>query len=181
MNDSNEPAPRTLRSEKVFSGRVFSVTRDEVEERGRTYVRETVHHAGSACILPLFDDGTIALVRQYRHPAQAFLLEIPAGSRNEGEEAAACARRELEEEIGVICERLELIAEFFPSPGLLAEKMWVYLATGLQATTQRLDDDEFVEIMRFRVEEAISMVRRGEISDAKTIIALHTLAARERK
>lgn len=171
--------PQIVRSEDVFRGRVFNVTRDEVRERAdETFVREIVTHPGSACILPLFSDDTIALVRQYRHPAREFLLEIPAGGRAAGEPPEVCAHRELEEEIGVVAARMELLAEFYPSPGFLAEKMWVYLATDLRESKQNLDHDEEVEIIRLTVAEAIAMIARGEIKDAKTIIALLMLAKR---
>jgi ADP-ribose pyrophosphatase len=169
-----------MQSEEVFRGRVFNVTRDEVCERAdEIFVREIVTHSGSACILPLFSDNTIALVRQYRHPAREFLLEIPAGGRDgAGEPPEVCAHRELEEEIGMIAGRMELLAEFYPSPGFLAEKMWVYLATDMRETAQKLDDDEEVEIVRLSVAEATAMIARGEIKDAKTIIALLMLAER---
>lgn len=177
MHDEKDAdAPRVVSSVEVFKGLVFKVTRDEVEEQaGEVFVRETVTHPGSACVLPLFDDGTVALVRQYRHPARRHLLEIPAGGRERDEDMAACAHRELEEEIGVTAGRLELLAEFYPSPGFLAEKMWVYLATELRETKQRLDDDEIIEIVRLPLEEAAAMIGRGEIMDAKTIIALLTM------
>ena len=178
MNDKKDDhAPRIMRSEEVFKGRVFNVTRDEVEEEpGSVFVRETVTHAGSACILPLFDDGTVALVRQYRHPARDYLLDIPAGSRNAGEAPEVCAQRELEEEVGVVARKLMLISEFYPSPGFLAEKMWVYLATELQQTAQRLEADERVEIVRVPIHRALMMIESGDIQDAKTIIALLTVS-----
>ncbi len=178
MNEPNDNTPRVVRSEEVFKGRIFNVTRDEVQEHGdEILVREIVQHAGSACILPLFDDGTIALVRQYRHPARAFLLEIPAGSRDRDEAPEACARRELEEEIGFAAGELRFIGEFYPSPGFLAEKMWVYLATGLRPATQRLDDDEQFEVVRIPFQQALTMIESGEIQDGKTIIALALFAS----
>ena len=89
--------PEFIDSKKVFSGRVFDVTVDTVREADRTYIREVVHHPGSAVILPAFDDGTIALVRQYRHPAVKYLLELPAGTLNNKERPEEGAARELEE------------------------------------------------------------------------------------
>jgi ADP-ribose pyrophosphatase len=138
-----------------------------------------VHHPGSAVILPVFDDGTLALVRQYRHPAVKYLLELPAGSlsdsgRESPEEGAA---RELEEELGVVAGRLEKLTEFFVSPGFVEEKMWLYLATELTRTEQRLEDDEILEIVRVTFTRAFEMIEDGEIEDAKTIIGI-MLAAR---
>lgn len=178
MNDDERSiVPRVLRSEEVFDGLAFRVTRDEIEEHGETYKRDVVRHAGSACILPLFDDGTVALVRQYRHAAGAYLLEIPAGGREEGEAPEDCARRELEEEIGYTAGKLALISRFYPTPGFVAEKMWVYLATELRPSAQRLDEDEFVEVVRMDLRRALMFVENGEIQDAKTIIALALFAS----
>src|SRR3989475_12017151 len=129
MSESVKQTPEFLDSTKVFSGRVFDVTVDTVQEGDKTYVREVVHHRGSAVILPAFDDGTIALVRQYRHPAVKYLLELPAGTLNGNESPEAGAARELEEELGVVAGKIEKVAEFFVSPGFCEEKMWLYLAT----------------------------------------------------
>ncbi len=123
--------PRVLESQTIFRGRVFEVTVDKISEGDKTYAREVVHHPGSAVIIPVFDDGTIALVRQYRHPAVRYLLEAPAGTLSRGEVPEDGAKRELEEELGVVCGRLEKLSEFFVSPGFCEEKMWVYLATEL--------------------------------------------------
>ena len=173
--------PETLKTEEIYRGRIFEVSLATVREEEKTYTREIISHPGSAVIVPVFADETVALVRQYRHPARKYLLEIPAGSLAPGEDPQAGAERELEEEIGTACDSLDLLAEFYPSPGFLAEKMWVYLATKLRATAQRLEEDEFVEIVRFSVEEAMEMIRRGEIMDAKTIIALYALIHRNRE
>lgn len=165
-------------SEKVFSGRVFDVTVDTVREGDATYVREVVHHPGSAVILPAFDDGTIALVRQYRHPAVKYLLELPAGTLNDKERPEDGAARELEEELGVVAGKLEKLSEFYVSPGFCEEKMWLYLATNLRETAQRLDEDEMIEVVRVPVDRALQMITEGEIEDAKTIIGLMLAAPR---
>lgn len=177
----DDDKPELLSSEQVFRGRLLDVTVDTLREHGKTFVREVVKHPGSGCIVALDADETVALVRQYRHAAGKYLLEIPAGTRDGDESPEHCARRELEEELGVVAERLELLAEFFVSPGLLAEKMWVYLATGLTETSQRLDEDEHLEIERVTLDDALEMIRRGEIEDAKTIIGITQAAARVRE
>jgi len=169
---SEPETPEFIDSKKVFTGRVFNVSVDTVREADRTYVREVVHHPGSAVILPAFDDGTIALVKQYRHPAVKYLLELPAGTLNAGELPEAGAARELEEELGVRAGHLEKLSEFFVSPGFCEEKMWLYLATDLTATAQRLEDDELLEIVRVPMDTALQMITAGEIEDAKTIIGL---------
>jgi len=171
-------SPEFIDSKKVFSGRVFDVTVDTVREADRTYIREVVHHPGSAVILPAFDDDTVGFVRQYRHPAVKYLLELPAGTLNDRERPEAGAARELEEELGMVAGRLEKLAEFFVSPGFCEEKMWIYLATDLVPTAQKLEDDELIEIVRLPIERALQMISDGEIEDAKTIIGLLLAAPR---
>ena len=170
--------PELLESKQVFSGRVFDVTVDTVREGDKTYVREVVHHPGSAVILPAFDDGTIALVRQYRHPAVRYLLELPAGTLNDKERPEAGAARELEEELGLVAGKMEKLSEFFISPGFCEEKMWLYLATDLTETQQRLEEDEMIEVVRLPIDRALQMITDGEIEDAKTIIGLMLAAPR---
>src|SRR6476660_6757099 len=169
MSPPHHELPKAISSQKVFSGRVFSVTVDTVREGELTYQREVVHHGGSAVIVPVFDDGTVALVRQYRHPAVRYLLEAPAGTLDKGERPELGAARELEEELGVVAARLEKLSEFFVSPGFCEEKMWVYLATELTETSQQLDEDEVIEVVRLTLTEALEMISDGEIEDAKTI------------
>jgi ADP-ribose pyrophosphatase len=178
MDTSHKGAPEVLASEDVFEGRIFTVSIDTVREGGRENKREVVRHPGSAAIVAVFDDGTVGLVRQYRHPAVKYLLEIPAGSRGEFEPPEECAARELEEEVGVVAGSLEKLTEFFPSPGFCAEKMWVYLATDLTETRPNPEDDEDLEIVRVTFARAFEMIEANEIEDAKTIIGLQLAAER---
>jgi ADP-ribose pyrophosphatase len=178
MTTSDQELPRVIDSRKVFDGSVFDVTVDTVKEGDLVYQRDVVRHPGSAVIVPVFDDGTVALVRQYRHPAVRYLLEIPAGTLDQDERPEVGAARELEEELGVVAGKLEKLSEFFVSPGFCEEKMWVYLATDLTETAQRLDDDELIEVVRLSLEEALEMISDGEIEDAKTIIGLMLAAPR---
>ncbi len=175
---SQSPTPEFIDSNEVFRGRVFSVTVDQVREADHVYQREVVHHGGSAVIVPAFDDGTIAFVKQYRHPAVKYLLELPAGTLDNRERPEVGAARELEEELGVVAGNLEKLSEFFVSPGFCEEKMWLYLATDLTPTAQRLEDDEFIEIVRLPIDRALQMIAEGEIEDAKTIIGLLLAAPR---
>jgi len=178
MTTPHRELPKILNSQKVFDGRVFNVTVDTVSEGEVTYQREVVHHHGSAVIIPVFDDGTVSLVRQYRHPAVRYLLEAPAGTLADGERPEAGAARELQEELGLVAARLEKLSEFFVSPGFCEEKMWVYLATELSEGKQLLDDDEILEVLRLPIEDALEMITTGEIQDAKTIIGLMLAAPR---
>ncbi len=171
-------APQILSGTEVFAGRVFSVTVDTIREGQKTYHREVVHHPGSAVIIPVFADGSVALVRQYRHPAVLYLLEAPAGTLKRGEVPEQGAARELEEELGVVAGRLEKLSEFFVSPGFCEEKMWVYLATELTETSQQPEDDEILEVVRVPFSQALSMITTGEIEDAKTIIGVMLAAPR---
>src|SRR5688572_28257154 len=131
MTTPPKDLPKIISSQKVFNGRVFNVTVDTVSEGELTYQREVVHHRGSAVIIPVHDDSTVVLVRQYRHPAVRYLLEAPAGTLDNGERPESGAARELEEELGLVAGRLDKLSEFFVSPGFCEEKMWVYLATEL--------------------------------------------------
>lgn len=178
MTTPNTELPKILSSQKVFDGRIFNVTVDTVSEGELTYQREVVHHGGSAVIIPILDDGTVVLVRQYRHPAVRYLLEAPAGTLAHGERPEIGAARELEEELGLVAARLDKLSEFYVSPGFLEEKMWVYLATGLSEGKQLLDDDEVLEVVRIPIAEALEMITSGEIQDAKTIIGLMLAAPR---
>jgi len=178
MTMPNKELPKIVNSHKVFDGRVVKVTVDTVTEGELTYQREVVHHPGSAVIVPVHDDGTVSLVRQYRHPAVRYLLEVPAGTLSNGERPEAGAARELEEELGLKAERLEKLAEFFVSPGFLEEKMWVYLATGLTQGKAQPDEDEVLDLVRLPIGDALEMISSGEIQDAKTIIGLILSAPR---
>lgn len=171
--------PRELiESQSIFKGAIFDVERDRLrEENGFEIVRDVVRHPGGAGCLPLFEDGRIALVKQYRHPARRELLEVPAGKIEPEETPKQCAARELEQEIGFRAERIELLAEFYSTPGFCEERLYVYLATDLHPVKQNLDQDEFVEVVYLPLAEAVRMAECGEIEDSKTIIAL-LLAAR---
>lgn len=170
--------PEIVKSAEIYRGRIFQVSLATVRENETVYTREIISHPGSAVIVPLFADNTIALVRQYRHPAQEYLLELPAGSLAPDENPETGARRELEEEIGVSAGKIEKLSEFYVSPGFLSEKMHVFLATELTETRQNLDADEFLTIERIALENALEMVAQNQIKDAKTMIGITLTAAR---
>lgn len=170
--------PEVLAAEELYHGRIFDVSLYTIREGEQTYRREVVHHPGGASTVAVFADGTIALVRQYRHPTVRYVLELPAGRLDSPERPEDCAARELEEEIGVRAGRLEKLAEFFTTPGFCEEKLWVYLATELTETEQKLEDDEMVEVVRVSFTRALEMIASGEIEDAKTIIGLLLAAER---
>ena len=163
---------KPLSSKQIYQGRIFDVRVDNIREGDVEYEREIVVHRGSAVIVPVFEDMTVALVRQYRHAAGKYLLEIPAGSLDDGENPAAGAIRELEEEIGVRAGRIEKLTEFYVSPGFLTEKMYVFLATELIETGQQLEDDELIEIELMTFPQAFDLIRSGGIEDAKSMVGL---------
>ncbi len=164
--------PETLASETIHHGRIFDIRIDEIREGDITYKREIVVHKGSAVVVPVFDDGTVALVRQYRHAAGKYLREICAGTLNEGEDPLVGAVRELEEEIGVTAGKVEKLCEFYVSPGFLTEKMHLFLATELTESRQNLEDDEILTVERHTFGDLLKMIENGEIEDAKTIIGI---------
>jgi len=164
--------PEIIASRKIYDGKIFDVSLDRIREGEIEYDREIVSHNGSAVIVPVFADKTVALVKQYRHAAEKYLWEIPAGSLEKDENPEQGAARELEEEIGVTAKTIEKLSEFYVSPGFLSEKMFVFLATDLTETVQNLEADELIEIGRFSFEQAFEMIRKNEIEDAKTMVGV---------
>lgn len=178
MDNPGKESPELLGSEEIYKGRVIEVALDTVREGGLTYTREVVRHPGGAAAVPVHDDGTVTLVRQYRHPAAGYVLELPAGRLEGHERPEQCAARELEEELGIVAARMEHLSEFYTTPGFCAEKLWVFLATGLTVTAQRLEADEVVEVVRLPFRRALEMIASREIEDSKTIIGLLLAAQR---
>jgi ADP-ribose pyrophosphatase len=170
--------PEILSTETIYQGKIFDVFIANVREGKVKYQREIVSHARSAVVVPLFADKTVALVRQYRHAAREYLLELPAGTLEKEESAEKGARRELEEEIGVLAGNLEKLTEFYVSPGFLTEKMYVFLATDLTETSQKPEADEILTVEKLTFPEALSKIMHGEIQDAKTMLGLILAAAK---
>ena len=178
MDTSHKEQPEVLASEEVYAGSVVGLVVDTVREGDVTYKREVVRHNGGAAVVACFDDGTVALVSQYRHPAVRYVLELPAGRLEAGERPEESAARELEEELGVVAGRMEQLSEFYTTPGFCAEKLWVFLATDLTETATRRDHDEVIEVVRLPLGRALEMIASREIEDAKTIIGLMLAAPR---
>ena len=161
---------RVVADETMFSGRIFSVRVLDVElSDGSHGYREIVNHHGGAGVVAVVD-GKICLVRQYRVALGRMTLEIPAGKLEEGEEADACAARELAEETGLIAERLELVAMSWGSPGFTDECTRVFVAHGLTQGPMHPDEGEFVRRVWLPLEDVVAAIRAGLICDAKTII-----------
>ncbi len=164
---------KTIEKEVVFEGRIITVRKDKAElGDGSIAPRELVIHSGGVCVVPLTDDNKVIMVRQFRYAFGEPLLEIPAGKLEKGEEHRSAALRELEEETGAKCTSFEYLGVCYPSVAYLTEKIHMYLARGLSFGKAHLDEGEFLDVIRVPLDEAVEMVMRGEIPDAKTQIAL---------
>jgi ADP-ribose pyrophosphatase len=170
--------PEVVRSEYLYRGRVVRLRVDELRrEEGRTVRVEVVEHSGSVGIVPLRADGRVVLIRQYRHATGEELLEIPAGSIDEGETGEASAQRELAEEIGCRAGEMIRLGGFYLCPGYLTEFMEIFLARGLHEAAGTPDEDEEIDLAEMPLEDALRMSGAGELRDAKTVAALALAAA----
>jgi ADP-ribose pyrophosphatase len=173
---------KTIHTEKVFEGKVVRLQIDDVElPNGKTSKREIIKHPGAVAVLALTPENKIVLVEQYRKPMERALVEIPAGKLEPGEKPEVTAVRELEEETGYECNRLDHIISFYTSPGFADELIHLYLATGLRKkeNPRAADEDEFVELIEVSLEEAIQLVKEQKIFDAKTAYAIQYLQLKE--
>ena len=170
------PKFRVLSSRSIYRGRVVHLDVDRVvEPSGMEVEREIVRHPGAAVLLPVTADGRVILIRQFRYAAGETLLEVPAGTIDPGETPEETAGRELVEETGYHAGRLEKLAEFFPSPGILAERMHLFLATELEKREASPDADESLELVELPWERALALEPGKDVRDAKTIVALSFL------
>jgi len=167
---------KRLSREVLYKGKVFDLIVDKVEyPSGNAGIREIAHHPGGSVIVPVLDDGRVLLVKQLRYPFGKHIYELPAGKLGPGEDPRAAAGRELEEETGYAAASLEPITSMYTTPGFCDEVLHMYLATGLTKTPggPRREEGEFsMSVQPMPLGEAIGMVLRGEINDAKTIVGL---------
>ena len=170
----DEPRATLITRTPAFNGRIFTVTQDRVTlPNGRTVTMEVVRHPGSVVLLPLADNTHIVLIRQYRHALDRWIWELPAGSLEPGEDPAAAAARECEEEIGLVPNTVEFAGSWYPTPGFCTEVMNYYRLIGLHAPspdqpTAEKDEDEDIRVKQFSIAEARELVRRGDVVDLKT-------------
>ena len=170
-----------MESKQIYSGKVISVKVDTLEINGKPAIREIVEHNGSAAILPLIDD-TIIMEKQYRYPISKEMFEIPAGTLQKGENPEDCAARELIEETGYKAGSLKPLGKFYMSPGYCTEVMHVFVATGLSKVEHHdMDEDEVIEIVKINVNDAVKMILKGEIEDAKTVCAILAYAQQSKR
>jgi len=162
-----------IKSEPLFQGRAFRIRRDTMKTLDGRYTKlDIVEHGGSVVIIPVDADGNILFVRQYRHAAGMDLLELPAGTRDGDEPYDICARREIREETGMEAGTLKRIGDFYLAPGYSTEFMVVFLATELKHNPLEADDDEFLQVEKIPMKQALEMAQRGEMPDAKSLAAL---------
>lgn len=181
MNDNPDNAvqPGLIERQPIHKGRIVDLSIDKVRfPDGSTGELEFIRHSGASAVLPVLSDPTgedpqILLIRQYRYASNGYLLEVPAGRPDrEGEDWEVCARRELEEETGLIAGNLTKLTTIFTTPGFTDEKIHLYMATELTTGSTRFDADEFVEPVIMHLSEALEKIQSGEISDAKTIVTI---------
>lgn len=166
----------------IFKGRKLELVLDTVTlPNGRDVERELVLHPGAVVIVPLVRPGVLLLLKQYRHAVGDELYELPAGTLEPDEPPETCAARELVEETGFRAASLRMLTSFWSSPGILREKMHLFLAQDLEQTGQDLDADEMIEVQEVTLQDAIEMVRDGRIADAKTIVGILYVAQFEPK
>jgi ADP-ribose pyrophosphatase len=160
-------------SETLLTTKKFTVVRHTIQTPGgTTKTREVVRHPGACVIVPLLDDGRVCLIRNFRIAVDQTLIELPAGTLEPPEPPAKTAERELIEETGYRAQKIELLHAFFLSPGILDEKMHLYVAKGLTAGETAREEGEEIENWLVPLDEAVAMVFRGEIQDAKSIVGL---------
>lgn len=164
---------KTLESLSKFQGKFVKVFEDKIKlPDGREGTFETVIRNDAAAVVPINENGEVILVRQYRHPILQETLEIPAGLLEKGEDPKDCALRELEEETSFKAGKLEFMFTICPAIGFCNEKIHIYLATNLTQGQFNFDDNEFIIVEKYPLEDAINLIYSGEIIDAKTISAL---------
>ena len=164
---------KTIKSHLLHQGRSFSFKTDEVElHNGRTTTRDIVDHPGAVAVLPLLSEGRIALIRQYRYSVGKELLEIPAGTLEEGESPDSCARRELKEETGFTARSMKKILNFYVAPGYSNEKIHLFLASDLKMGKKQAEEDESIIVETYGYDELLRMIDANEIEDAKTIVGI---------
>lgn len=166
---------KRLKRDLVHKGRIIDVYQDEMlTPSGDKVVYDIVEHKGAASMVAVDSDGKILMVRQYRSAIQKETLELPAGGINQGEDPKTCAMRELEEETGYRPQNAEHLLDVYTSVGFCNEKIYIYASDSLVKTSQNLDDDEYVNVERYTIEELVALILEGKIEDSKSVAGILT-------
>lgn len=169
-----------ITQERLYEGRIFDITREQHRmPDGRQSTFEFLRHPGGAAVLPVLDDKRLLLIRQFRPSIGDFVYEVPAGRLEPGEDPAACVMRELEEEVGFRVSQVESFGFIYSSIGFCDEKIHLFVARDLQQTQTALEPDEFIEPHIVTLEQALSLLKNGQITDAKTQVLLLRYALQE--
>ncbi len=164
---------RLVSSQDIYKGKIVELSVDEVKlDNGRKTTREVIKHRGACVILPILRKGEVVLIEQFRYPVGRELIEAPAGTREENEDAIETAYRELIEETGYSSNQIEHIIDFYPTPGYTTEILSLFFAHNLKKVGVRPESDEDIKIRILPLTETLKMIETGEIIDAKTIVAL---------
>lgn len=164
---------KTIREDRKYTGNIINVNKLTVElPNGKEATRDVVRHPGASVVVPMTDNGMLLMVTQFRKPCDMISLELPAGKLDSGEDPENCAKRELHEETGFIAGKMVKAFEIHSSPGFSDEVLHMYVATNLTEGEACPDEDEFISCSRHSIADLISMVKKGEITDAKTIIGI---------
>jgi len=164
---------KLLKSKILYQGKVFRLQRDTVIEPGGVRAdRDIIVHPGSVVVLPIFEDGRVLLIRQYRHAVGEFLWELVAGRKEPDETPVAGARRELIEETGYRAKRMRRLMRVIPTPGFVNEWMWIFAAEGLQLGDAQPEEDEKITAKIFTLKQVDAMIEKGTLHDAKSICGL---------
>lgn len=170
-----------ISSENIFDGNLLHVRRDTVKlPNGKTATREWIKHPGASSVIPMLEDGSVILVKQYRYPVGKITLEVPAGKLDApDEDPLVCAERELSEETGYTADKIEKLTTIATTVGFSNEYIHLYIATDLHSGKQHTDDDEFINVVKVPLQEAVAMVNDGRIIDAKSVVSILMAAARQ--
>ena len=169
-----------MKKKQIYAGKILGLSVYEGKIEGRQVKREYIEHRGAAAMLAFDEKGKVLLVKQHRFP-HGYVLEIPAGTLEIGEEPIKCAFRELEEETGYRAKKMTPLVTFYPSIGYNQEKIHCFLASGLKKISDlSLDEDEILSVEKIELKKLLTMIKKGEIEDSKTICAVLTYAAKKK-
>ncbi len=165
---------KIIKRKNIYKGKIINLNVDSLKINNKNFIREIIIHPGSVVIIPVLDikKQKIIMIKQFRYAINKYIYELPAGTKEKNENSFNCAKRELEEETGYYPEKLKKLITIYPSPGIISEKMDIFLATSLKKKKQNLEQDENIKIKIFTLNKLINMIFKGKIVDGKTIVGI---------